>query len=79
MSTDTQDYTVKLERQEQSHSAFEEFSRDERRPAVLLLAALIIAVIFFALGIWVGRFMSAPQPVLPNSQIKSQANLPANR
>jgi|GEM_PF-2586835 len=40
------------------HSAFEEFRRDERRPAVLLLAALVIAAIFFALGIMLGRWMA---------------------
>ena len=40
------------------HSAFEEFRRDERRPAVLLLAALVIAATFFALGIMVGRLMA---------------------
>jgi hypothetical protein len=41
-----------------SHSAFEEFRRDERRPAVLLLAALVIASVFFALGIMLGRWMA---------------------
>ena len=40
------------------HSAFEEFRRDERRPAVLLLGALVIAALFFALGIMVGRWMA---------------------
>ena len=43
---------------EPRHSAFEEFSRDERRPAVLLLSALVIAAIFFAIGIMVGRWTS---------------------
>jgi hypothetical protein len=41
-----------------SHSAFEEFRRDERRPAVLLLGALVIAAAFFALGIMLGRWMA---------------------
>jgi hypothetical protein len=41
-----------------SRSAFEEFSRDGRRPAVLLLAALVIAATFFALGIMLGRLMA---------------------
>lgn len=41
------------------HSALEELYRDERRPALLLLGGLVIAVIFFALGIMVGRWMSA--------------------
>ncbi|HEY9403870.1 MAG TPA: hypothetical protein VIQ24_14490 [Pyrinomonadaceae bacterium] len=40
------------------HSAFEEFRRDERRPAVLLFAALVIAAIFFALGIMLGRWVA---------------------
>jgi hypothetical protein len=40
------------------HSAFEEFRRDERRPAMLLLAALVIAALFFALGIMIGRWMA---------------------
>ena len=38
------------------HSALEEFRRDERRPAVLLLAVLLVAAAFFALGILVGRW-----------------------
>jgi hypothetical protein len=42
---------------EHQHSAFEEFRRDERRPAVLLLGALLIAALFFALGIMLGRWM----------------------
>lgn len=41
---------------EARHSALEEFARDERRPAVLLLAALVIAAIFFALGIIFDRW-----------------------
>jgi hypothetical protein len=41
------------------HSAFEEFRRDERRPAVLLLAVLLVAAAFFALGIMVGRWTAA--------------------
>jgi hypothetical protein len=40
------------------HSAFEEFRRDERRPAVLLLGALVIAAVFFAFGIMLGRWMA---------------------
>lgn len=46
---------------EAPHSAFEEFSRDERRPAVILLSALILAAIFFAIGIMFGRW-TAEQP-----------------
>ena len=40
------------------HSAFEEFRRDERRPAVLLLGALVLAAAFFALGMLLGRWMA---------------------
>ena len=40
------------------HSAFAEFQRDERRPAILLLGALVIAALFFALGIMLGRWMA---------------------
>ena len=43
------------------HSALEEFQRDERRPAVLLLAVLLIAAVFFALGIFVGRWTAADE------------------
>ncbi|HEX8137076.1 MAG TPA: SPOR domain-containing protein [Pyrinomonadaceae bacterium] len=45
---------------EAPHSAFEEFSRDERRPAVILLSALILAAAFFALGIMFGRWTAEP-------------------
>jgi len=55
MSTDTQKHSDEHE-SEVPHSAFEEFTRDERRPAVLLLAGLVIASIFFALGILFGRW-----------------------
>ena len=41
------------------HSALEEFRRDERRPALLLLAVLFVAAAFFALGIMVGRWTAA--------------------
>ena len=55
---------------EAPHSAFEEFSRDERRPAVILLSALILAVIFFAIGIMFGRWTAeppAPQAAKPST------------
>jgi hypothetical protein len=45
---------------EAPHSAFEEFSRDERRPAVILLSALILAATFFAIGIMFGRWTAKP-------------------
>ena len=41
------------------HSAFVEFQRDERRTAVMLLAVLLVAAAFFALGIMVGRWTAA--------------------
>jgi hypothetical protein len=59
MATDTQKYSSE---RETNHSAFAEFQRDERRPAVLLLTILIIAAIFFALGIMVGRWTAQPKP-----------------
>lgn len=57
MSTGTQKYEGHAE-PETRHSALDEFARDERRPAILLLAALIIAAIFFALGIIFDRWTS---------------------
>ena len=59
MATDTQNYAAEREAR---HSALTEFQRDERRPAVLLLTLLIVAAIFFALGIMVGRWTAQPQP-----------------
>jgi hypothetical protein len=59
MATDTQKYANHIGR-ETRHSAFEEFSRDERRPAVLLLSALVIAAIFFGMGLLVGRWTAEP-------------------
>lgn len=59
MATDTQKYASESER-EARHSALAEFSRDERRPAVLLLSALLIAVLFFAIGLLVGRWTAGP-------------------
>ena len=54
-TTETHNNPAQAE-QEPRHSAFEEFTRDERRPAVLLLGALAVAAIFFAIGIMVGRW-----------------------
>jgi hypothetical protein len=56
MSTGTQKYDAPASDLEPRHSALEEFARDERRPAVLLLGALVIAAIFFALGIVFDRW-----------------------
>jgi hypothetical protein len=55
MSSGTEKYGIHAE-SEPRHSALEEFSRDERRPAVLLMAGLLIATVFFALGMMVGRW-----------------------
>ncbi len=82
MSTDTQKYSRDFDR-EVRHSALEEFSRDERRPAVLLLGALVIAAIFFALGIMVGRWMNKPAAPIsaPTSAPTNQQRqtVPVNR
>lgn len=59
MSTSTDKYESQTER-EAPHSAFEEFSRDERRPAVILLSALVLAATFFAIGIMFGRWTAEP-------------------
>ena len=59
MSSDQHRAIPRNERGAMRHSAFEEFRRDERRPAVLLLAALVIAAAFFAFGILLGRWMAA--------------------
>lgn len=63
------------------HSAFEEFRRDERRPAILLLAALVIAAIFFALGIMIGRWMAddrdAPAARRPSTETVNQSPAPS--
>ena len=61
--------TKHVEDTEARHSALEELYRDERRPALLLLSALAIAVLFFALGIMVGRWMKTDNaPSRPVSQ-----------
>lgn len=57
MAIETTKHAAQTETQTR-HSALEELYRDERRPALLLLGALVIAVLFFALGIMVGRWMS---------------------
>lgn len=74
MSTETQKYSDEMER-EPNHSAFEEFSRDERRPAVLLLGALVIAALFFALGIMIGRWTTGAgtSPAVPANQRREAA------
>jgi cytoskeletal protein RodZ len=78
MSTDTEKYETGIER-EARHSAFEEFSRDERRPAVMLLSALLLSAVFFAIGIMVGRWTVEPnlQPGMASSA-PLQTPTPAN-
>jgi SPOR domain len=60
MATDTQKYADQIE-QEPRHSALAEFSRDERRPAVLLLSALVLSALFFGIGLMVGRWTALPE------------------
>jgi len=66
MSTDTHKYVNQVE-QESRHSAFQEFSRDERRPAVLLLSGLVLAALFFAIGLLFGRWTAEPETNLSAS------------
>jgi hypothetical protein len=77
MATDTQKYGAGVE-QEPRHSALAEFSRDERKPAVLMLSALALSAIFFGIGLLVGRWTATPaatQPAL--SGTTSTASTPA--
>jgi hypothetical protein len=66
MSTDSHKYISQVEH-ESRHSAFKEFSRDERRPAVLLLSGLVLAVLFFAIGLLFGRWTAEPETNLSAS------------
>ena len=59
MAMDTHKYAEQAE-YETRHSALAEFSRDERKPAVLLLSALVLSALFFGLGILVGRWTAEP-------------------
>lgn len=59
MATDTHNYGAQAE-QEPPHSALAELSRDERRPAVLLLSALLLSALFFGIGLLVGRWTATP-------------------
>ncbi len=74
MSTETDKYDVDGEREPQ-HSALEELARDERRPAVMLLSALLLAAIFFALGIMVGRWTVQTNP---QTRASSNSSAPSN-
>ena len=87
MATETTKHTAQTET-DSRHSALEELYRDERRPALLLLSGLAIAVIFFALGIMVGRWInndegsrqSAPTASTPSaSPTPAAMNQPAQR
>jgi cell division septation protein DedD len=71
MSSETDKHEAQIEH-EAPHSAFEEFSRDERRPAVILLSALILAATFFAIGILFGRW-TAERPA-PQANTSSTAS-----
>jgi hypothetical protein len=68
MATETTKHTAHTETETTRHSALEELYRDERRPALLLLGGLVIAVIFFALGIMVGRWMNTENHSRPAAQ-----------
>jgi hypothetical protein len=63
------------------HSALDEFRRDERRPAVLLLGALVIAAVFFAFGILLGRWMADADndasPRLPANTVNQSSATPS--
>ena len=72
MATDTEKYDTQIER-EPRHSALAEFSRDERRPAVLLLSALLLSALFFGLGLMVGRWTA-----LPNSASQAASSAPTS-
>lgn len=78
MSTGTHKYEAPPE---PPHSAFEEFRRDERRPAVLLLSALLLAATFFGLGIIFGRWTSergSQSNATTNQPIKTTSSSPAS-
>jgi hypothetical protein len=60
MAIDTHKYAEQVD-YEARHSALAEFSRDERKPAVLLLSALLLSALFFGLGIIVGRWTAEPE------------------
>ncbi|HEY0005098.1 MAG TPA: SPOR domain-containing protein [Pyrinomonadaceae bacterium] len=62
------------------HSAFDEFSRDERYPAVLLLSGLFIAALFFGLGILFDRWTinrNHPSNSAAPAQTQTQSREPA--
>jgi hypothetical protein len=66
MAIDTHKFNVDPADYETRHSALAEFSRDERKPAVLLLSALLLSALFFGLGILVGRWTAEPKAIAPS-------------
>ncbi len=74
MAIDTHKYADQVEYKSR-HSALEEFGRDERKPAVLLLSALLLSALFFGLGLLVGRWTAEPKAsgVAPSSKLSTQA------
>lgn len=74
MAIDTHKYAGEVEYKSR-HSALEEFGRDERKPAVLLLSALLLSALFFGLGLLVGRWTAGPSAasVAPSSKPSTQA------
>jgi hypothetical protein len=74
MAIDTHKYADQIE-YESRHSALAEFGRDERKPAVLLLSALLLSALFFGLGLLVGRWTARPNApaVAPSSKPSTQA------
>jgi hypothetical protein len=75
MATETPKYAPPLE-QEPRHSALAEFSRDERRPAVLLLSALLLSALFFGIGLMVGRWTAIPATPPASNNASSQPLTP---
>ena len=80
MAIDTQKYAGKARAEREArHSALAEFSRDERRPAVLLLSALMLSALFFAIGLMVGRWTAEPgsRPTTASLSAASTSSTPA--
>ena len=76
MATDTQKYAEQMD-YEARHSALAEFGRDERRPAVLLLSALVLSALFFGIGLMVGRWTAEPPTPAASSRTPSTTLTPA--
>lgn len=74
MAIDTRKYADQVD-YESRHSALAELSRDERKPAVLLLSALLLSALFFGLGLIVGRWTAEPEKasVTPSSSPQAAA------